>query len=91
MTRVIKGLKKGDTVQLISGANKGTTGAIVAVDTKARTVQIEGIGVRHRHVKPSQLNPRGGSKDIHESIPVSKVKKVEAPKKAVKKATKETK
>lgn len=64
---------KGDTVKLISGANKGTTGKVVAVNTKDRTVLIEGVGQMHRHVKPSQLNPRGGSKDIHVPVPVSKV------------------
>lgn len=64
---------KGDIVKLISGANKGTTGKVVAVNTKDRTVLIEGVGQMHRHVKPSQLNPRGGSKDIHVPVPVSKV------------------
>lgn len=52
-------IQKGDIVKLISGANKGTTGKVLAVDTKKQTVLIEGIGVGHRKVKPSQLNPRG--------------------------------
>jgi large subunit ribosomal protein L24 len=36
-------------------------------------VLIEGVGVGHRHIKPSQLNPRGGSKDIHVPMDISKV------------------
>jgi large subunit ribosomal protein L24 len=67
MARIIK----GDTVKLISGANKGTTGKVVGVTKEG--ILIEGIGLKHRHVKPSQLNPRGGSKDIHVAIPAHKV------------------
>lgn len=66
-------IKKDDIVKLISGAHKGTTGKVVGVDSKAGTAQIEGIGVRHRKLKPSQLNPRGGQKDIHTGVPVHKL------------------
>lgn len=69
----VKRITKGDTVKLISGAQKGTTGKVVAVLTKKNAVLIEGIGTKHRHVKPSQLNPRGGSKDIHVPTPIHKV------------------
>ena len=67
MARIIK----GDTVKLISGAHKGTTGKVVGVTKEG--ILIEGIGLKHRHVKPSQLNPRGGSKDIHVAVPAHKV------------------
>lgn len=61
----IKRILKGDTVKLISGAQKGTTGKVLKVLTKKGSVLIEGVGNKHRNVKPSQLNPRGGHKDIH--------------------------
>jgi large subunit ribosomal protein L24 len=67
MPRIIK----GDTVKLISGAQKGTTGKVLGVSAKG--VLIEGIGQKHRHIKPSQLNPRGGHKDIHVPVPAHKV------------------
>lgn len=67
MARIIK----GDTVKLISGAQKGTTGKVLGVTAKG--VLIEGIGQRHRHIKPSQLNPRGGHKDVHVAVPAHKV------------------
>lgn len=70
MTRRIQ---KDDLVKIISGADKGTTGKVLAVDTKKDTVLIEGVGQKHRHVKPSQLNPRGGSKDIHVGTSLHKV------------------
>jgi large subunit ribosomal protein L24 len=66
-------IQKNDLVKIISGAKKGTTGKVLQVLTKKNAVLIEGVGTKHRHVKPSQLNPRGGSKDIHVATPVHKV------------------
>lgn len=67
MARIVK----GDTVKIISGAHKGTTGTVLGVT--ADGVLVEGIGTRHRHIKPSTLNPRGGHKDIHVAVPLHKV------------------
>lgn len=66
-------IQKGDTVKLISGANKGTTGKVLTVLPKKNSALVEGIGVAHRKIKPSQHNPRGGSKDIHVAVPVHKL------------------
>ena len=66
-------IKKDDVVKIISGANKGVTGKVLAVLGKKNAALIEGIGTKHRHVKPSQLNPRGGSKDIHVATPLHKL------------------
>lgn len=82
----VKRIVKGDTVKLISGAQKGTTGTVLAVLSKKSTVLIEGIGQKHRHVKPNQLNPRGSHKDIH--VPVSLHKIVLVPNKSNKKESK---
>lgn len=67
MARIIK----GDTVKVISGSQKGTTGKVLGVTTKG--ILIEGIGQKHRNVKPNQLNPRGSQKDIHVPMPTHKV------------------
>ena len=64
-------IRKDDTVKIISGDNKGTTGKVLAVTPKG--VLVEGVGLKTRHVKPSQLNPRGGKKDIHVPIAAHKV------------------
>jgi large subunit ribosomal protein L24 len=69
----IKRIRKGDTVKIISGADKGTTAKVLAVLTSKEAVLLEGIGQKHRHIKPNQLNPRGGHKDIHVPTPLSKV------------------
>lgn len=65
-------IKKDDVVKIISGANKGTAGKVVAV-LPGKGALIEGVGTKHRHVKPSQANPRGGSKDIHVPTPLHKL------------------
>ena len=69
----VKRIQKGDTVKVISGSNKGTTAKVLGVNTKEATVLLESIGQKHRHIKPSQLNPRGGSKDVHTPTPLHKV------------------
>lgn len=69
----VKRIKKDDIVKIISGANKGTTAKVLSVLTDKDAVVLEGIGQKHRHIKPSAVNPRGGSKDIHVPTPLSKV------------------
>ena len=66
-------IKKDDIVKIIAGSKKGTTGKVMKVNTKDATVLVEGVGVSHRHIKPSQFNPTGGKKDIHVPIDLSKV------------------
>lgn len=66
-------IKKDDLVKIISGDNKGTTGKVVRVLPKKNAVLIENVGIKHRKIKPSQYNPRGGSKDIHVPTPINKV------------------
>lgn len=66
-------IRKDDIVKIITGSKMGTTGKVLAVNLSKGTVLIEGVGVGHRHVKPSQLNPRGGKKDIHTPVDISKV------------------
>ena len=75
-------IKKDDIVKIISGASKGKTGKVLQVLAKDNAVLIEGIGTKTRHVKPSQLNPRGGTKDIHVPTPLHKVALVIDPKTA---------
>ena len=74
--RVIKTVKKDDNVKVISGKFKNKTGKVLAVSHKSGTVQIEGLGVVTRHIKPNQFNPRGGDKQVQVAIDVSKIVKV---------------
>jgi large subunit ribosomal protein L24 len=55
-------IKKGDTVKVITGKDKGKTGRVLLVDREADRVQVEGVAIHKRHVKPGrfQSTPDGG-------------------------------
>ena len=77
-------LKKDDLVKVIAGKHKGQTGKIVTAYPKQNAVAVEGLGVVKRHIKPNQLNPRGGTKEVHIPLDASKVSLVEDKKKGKK-------
>ena len=66
-------IKKNDLVRIMVGAHKGKTGKVLAVHPADQAVTIEGVGKIKRHIKPSQRNPQGGTKDIHKPLHISKV------------------
>ena len=66
-------IKKDDLVKITSGKYKGTTGKVLTVLPAKNVAIVEGVGVNHRKVKPSQANPRGGVKDIHVGTPLHKL------------------
>ncbi len=66
-------IRKGDLVKVIAGGHKGKTGKVVSTNAKEQTVTVEKIGIMKRNVKPSQLNPRGGTKEIHKALPLGSV------------------
>ena len=69
----MRSIRKDDIVKIIAGKDKGTTGKVLAVFPKTNSALIEGVGQKHRHVRASQLNPRGGTKDIHVPVPMHKL------------------
>ena len=53
-------IKTGDKVQVISGADKGKQGKIVTVSAKENKVNVEGVNMVTKHVKPKQAGQLGG-------------------------------
>ena len=66
-------IHKGDLVKVIAGSHKGKTGKVVRTSVKDQMVFVDGIGIVKRKVKPSQVNPRGGTKEIHVGLSAGKV------------------
>jgi len=74
-------IKQGDTVIVTSGnlyaQHKDNpdrrTGKVLRVDPKQDRVWVEGVNVRHKHVRPSQQNPQGGRIEKEMSIHISNV------------------
>lgn len=75
-------IKKGDLVKVIAGQHKGKTGAVVRTSIKEQMVYVDGIGLVKRKVKPTQLNPRGGTKEVHVGLSAGKVALVSDDKKS---------
>ena len=63
-------IKTGDTVKVISGDNKGKSAKVVKVAPKENKAFLEGIGIKTRHLRPTQYQ-KGGKKDIHVGIHTS--------------------
>jgi len=53
-------VRKGDQVIVTSGDHKGQTGEILEILTKSDKVLVKGVNVKSRHVRPTQINPKGG-------------------------------
>ncbi len=54
------GIRKNDTVIVISGDEKGKRGRVLTVDRGKQRVTIEGINIIKRHMKPSPRYRQGG-------------------------------
>jgi large subunit ribosomal protein L24 len=66
-------IKKGDLVKVNAGAHKGKTAKVEKTDVKNNVVYLEGMGMTKRHIRPSQLHPKGGTKEVHKGLPISNV------------------
>ena len=54
-------IKTGDKVVVISGADKSDEAKqVIDVVDDGNRVVVEGVNLRYKHEKPSQLNPKGG-------------------------------
>ena len=60
-------IRKGDLVEIVAGDESGKTGVIKSVLTKKKAVIIKDKKLVHKHLKPSQDNPKGGriKKEAH--------------------------
>ncbi len=68
-------LKTGDTVKVITGSrnDKGTVAEIIQVFPDKNQVLVEGVNLKKKHLKPSQINPDGGIIEKEMPIDVSNV------------------
>ncbi len=54
------GIKKNDTVIVISGDEKGKKGRVLSVLAKENRLLIEGLNIIKRHMKPNKKYTQGG-------------------------------
>jgi large subunit ribosomal protein L24 len=70
---VIKHIKKGDTVQIITGQDKDAVGRVLRVLRKENKVVVEGHNRKYKHVRPSRRYPQGGRIQVEMPIHISNV------------------
>ncbi len=66
-------IRKGDVVFVRSGSDKGKTGEVVSVDPSTSRCVVKGINLRTKHMKPTQLRPKGAIVKLELPIHISKV------------------
>lgn len=69
-------VRKGDLVMVTSGNDRGRTGKVMRVVTRDNRVVVQGVNVKKRHMKPSQLNPQGGIIEREAPVHISNVSPV---------------
>ena len=66
-------LKVNDEVIVIAGKDKGKTGKVINVSYETMSIQVEGVNIQKRAIKPSKENPSGGISDKTGYINLSNV------------------
>lgn len=66
-------LKVNDNVIIVSGADRGRRGKILKIDRKKGRVVVEGVNKKHKNMRASQENPKGGIINIEFPINISNV------------------
>ena len=66
-------IRKGDRVRVMRGNDRGKEGTVLRVDREKLRVVVEGINLRKRHMKPSNVNPEGGIVTFEAPVAASNV------------------
>jgi large subunit ribosomal protein L24 len=67
------GIKKNDTVMMISGDEKGKSGRVLSVMSSENRVLVESLNMIKRHIKPSKKYSQGGIIEKEAPVHLSKV------------------
>lgn len=67
-----KKICRGDQVMALTGNNRGLSGAVLSV--QGTQVLVQGLNVRKKHIKPSELHPKGGIVDREMPIHISNLR-----------------
>ncbi len=66
-------IKVNDTVLVLAGKDKGKQGKVKTINWKTNRVQVEGVNMVKKAMRPSQQNPQGGIVDLEKSLHISNV------------------
>jgi len=71
-----KHVRKGDLVIVTSGNSRGMTGKVLKVIPDKDRVLVQGVNLRKKHMKPTQINPQGGIFEREQPMHISNVSPV---------------
>ncbi len=54
------GIKKNDTVKVMTGVGKGKSGRVIGIDSGSNRILVEGVRMIKKHMKPSNKYKQGG-------------------------------
>jgi len=57
---MIRRIRKGDLVQVITGADRGKQGRVVAIDSKRGKLRVQKVRMQKRHLKAGRKGARTG-------------------------------
>lgn len=66
-------VRRNDQVQVVAGDSKGTRGRVLIAMPSRNKVLVEGVNLAWKHVKPSQVHPRGGRVEREAPVDASNV------------------
>lgn len=66
-------IRRGDRVKVIAGNYKDQEGVVLRVEPDKNRVVVQGVNLRKRHMKPSQVNPEGGIVQFEAPLDASNV------------------
>ena len=69
-------IKSGDKVKVITGKDKGKEGTVLRTFPRESRVVVEGVNIRKRHKKPTQM-ATGGIEEFPAPIHVSNVQLID--------------
>jgi large subunit ribosomal protein L24 len=67
------GIKKNDTVKVITGDEKGKTGRVIAIQKEKNRVLVERLNMIKKHMKPNKNQTQGGIIEKEGPIQMSNV------------------
>jgi large subunit ribosomal protein L24 len=70
-------LRRNDLVVVISGIHKGKQGRVLKVLREENRVVVQGVNLRHKHLRRSQKNPQGGRVEREAPVDAGKVQLVD--------------
>ena len=76
MSAIVRKLKKGDMVQVLSGVERGKQAKVTHIYPESRRVTLEGLFVSHKHRKPRKSGEKGEIVTVARSVSVSKLQVV---------------